>query len=220
LGVMVIALYRFASKKLELPKKVKKLSGRTLRREGANDNQAMCWGGRWVLVVSAPRGAHLCQNACQSRPVQVTVPQKTQTRRSKLHSLEQSVRGSVQRKSIRHAPPPRPQCPPSLCRRSTRDRLLNVQLLDLKGVSENPHFGFRIGYKPLNVSGDARFLTDSQFGFFIVRGKPVLPENHSCHGANAVPHLAILCGLGLWVLRDHVPRSETSVPASTTSGIP
>jgi hypothetical protein len=34
------------------------------------------------------------------------------------------------------------------------------------------------------------------------------------------PNLALLCGLGLWVLRDHVPRSETSAPASTTSGIP
>jgi hypothetical protein len=34
------------------------------------------------------------------------------------------------------------------------------------------------------------------------------------------PNLALLCGLGLWVLRDHVPRSEPSVPASTTSGIP
>jgi hypothetical protein len=34
------------------------------------------------------------------------------------------------------------------------------------------------------------------------------------------PNLALLCGLGLWVLRDHVPRSETSVPASTTNGIP
>ena len=33
------------------------------------------------------------------------------------------------------------------------------------------------------------------------------------------PNMALLCGLGLWVLRDHVPRSET-VPASTTSGIP
>jgi hypothetical protein len=34
------------------------------------------------------------------------------------------------------------------------------------------------------------------------------------------PNLALLCGLGLWVLRDHVHGNETSVPASTTSGIP
>jgi hypothetical protein len=34
------------------------------------------------------------------------------------------------------------------------------------------------------------------------------------------PNLALLCGIGLWVLRDQVPRSEPSVPASTTSGIP
>jgi hypothetical protein len=34
------------------------------------------------------------------------------------------------------------------------------------------------------------------------------------------PNLALLCGLGLWVLRDHIPKSETSAPASTSSGIP
>jgi hypothetical protein len=34
------------------------------------------------------------------------------------------------------------------------------------------------------------------------------------------PNLALLCGLALWVLRDHIPTSETSVPASITSGIP
>jgi hypothetical protein len=34
------------------------------------------------------------------------------------------------------------------------------------------------------------------------------------------PNLALLCGLGLWVLRDHVPESETSPPALTTNGIP
>jgi hypothetical protein len=33
-------------------------------------------------------------------------------------------------------------------------------------------------------------------------------------------NLALLCGLGLWVLRDDVPESEPAVPASTTSGIP
>ena len=27
------------------------------------------------------------------------------------------------------------------------------------------------------------------------------------------PNLALLCGIGLWVLRDHLPRSEPSVPA-------
>jgi hypothetical protein len=32
------------------------------------------------------------------------------------------------------------------------------------------------------------------------------------------PNLALLCGIGLWVLKDHVPGSETSVPASTTNG--
>jgi hypothetical protein len=33
------------------------------------------------------------------------------------------------------------------------------------------------------------------------------------------PNMALLCGLGLCVLRDHVLKSETSVPTSTTSGI-
>jgi hypothetical protein len=28
------------------------------------------------------------------------------------------------------------------------------------------------------------------------------------------PNLALLCGIGLWVLRDHLPRSEVSEPAS------
>jgi hypothetical protein len=34
------------------------------------------------------------------------------------------------------------------------------------------------------------------------------------------PNMALLCGLGLWALRDHVPKAETSAPASATSGIP
>ena len=34
------------------------------------------------------------------------------------------------------------------------------------------------------------------------------------------PNLALLCGLGLWVLRDHIPKSEASPPASTISGVP
>jgi hypothetical protein len=34
------------------------------------------------------------------------------------------------------------------------------------------------------------------------------------------PNLALLCGIGLWVLRDHVPGSEPLAPASTTSSIP
>ena len=34
------------------------------------------------------------------------------------------------------------------------------------------------------------------------------------------PNLALLCGIGLWVLRDHLPRSETSMPAATSSGTP
>jgi hypothetical protein len=34
------------------------------------------------------------------------------------------------------------------------------------------------------------------------------------------PNLALLCGLGLWVLRDHVPNSEALMPASTSTGIP
>jgi hypothetical protein len=33
------------------------------------------------------------------------------------------------------------------------------------------------------------------------------------------PNMVLLCGLGLWVLRDHVASSEESVPAPTTSGI-
>jgi hypothetical protein len=31
------------------------------------------------------------------------------------------------------------------------------------------------------------------------------------------PNLALLCGLGLWVLRDHIPSSAPSVPASTSA---
>jgi hypothetical protein len=34
------------------------------------------------------------------------------------------------------------------------------------------------------------------------------------------PNMALLCGLALWVLREHVPRSEPSLPASTASGVP
>jgi hypothetical protein len=34
------------------------------------------------------------------------------------------------------------------------------------------------------------------------------------------PNLALLCGIGLWVLRAHLPESEPSVPALTRSEIP
>jgi hypothetical protein len=34
------------------------------------------------------------------------------------------------------------------------------------------------------------------------------------------PNLAMLCGIALWVLRDHIPKSEASVPASAASNIP
>jgi hypothetical protein len=33
------------------------------------------------------------------------------------------------------------------------------------------------------------------------------------------PNLALLCGIGLWVLRDHLPKTEPSVPASTSQEV-
>lgn len=34
------------------------------------------------------------------------------------------------------------------------------------------------------------------------------------------PNLALLCGIGLWVLRDHLPRTDPAPPAPTTSEVP
>jgi hypothetical protein len=34
------------------------------------------------------------------------------------------------------------------------------------------------------------------------------------------PNLSLLCGIGLWVLRDHLPKSEPTVPAPTGRAVP
>jgi hypothetical protein len=67
------------------------------------------------------------------------------------------------------------------------------------------------------------------FGFALhtranLHGPSPDPFDNFVFGAPALapmlfPNLALLCGLGLWVLRDHVPKSDTSMPASTTSSI-
>lgn len=35
-----------------------------------------------------------------------------------------------------------------------------------------------------------------------------------------LPNLSLLCGIALWVLRDHVPRGESLAPAPSTAGTP
>jgi hypothetical protein len=64
----------------------------------------------------------------------------------------------------------------------------------------------------LHMRADLRGPSPDTFDNFVF-GAPALAPM-------LFPNLALLCGLGLWVLRDHVLESEGSVPASTTSGIP
>ena len=68
------------------------------------------------------------------------------------------------------------------------------------------------------------------FGFVLhtranLHGPSPDPFDNFVYGAPALapllfPNLALLCGMGLWVLRDHLPRSELPVGASTTPAVP
>jgi hypothetical protein len=64
----------------------------------------------------------------------------------------------------------------------------------------------------LHVRADLHGPSPDRFDNFVF-GAPALAPM-------LFPNLALLCGIGLWVLRDHVPRGGASVPASTTSGTP